>query len=144
MYQSDSTCWPRVLACLLRGQLHSTGPRGKNGTKIFTHYTAEQNRTHQDKIHHFRIIYSPVTDSLRNDNMALSAEGKISVLSFLTGCSISAAYLTLELFHPLSILWRSIHTVIILLLIATNAILLTLLYRTRSDLYQVRMGAYMP
>ena len=68
--------------------------------------------------------------------MSLCKEGKTSLLSFLCGCSISVAYLCLQLFDPLSYL-KSIQTITVLSLIATNGVLLTALFRTHSNLYQV-------
>ena len=71
--------------------------------------------------------------------MALCKEGKTSFLSFLCACSLSVVYFITELFQPLSLVWSSF-MFIILSLIVTNALILAHLYRTKIDMYEVRLG----
>ena len=72
--------------------------------------------------------------------MALCSEAKICLLSFLSTSSLSLVYLVSTLFQTRSFIWKSSFAFIVLSTIIANALILAYLYRTRLDLYEVRVG----
>ena len=73
-------------------------------------------------------------------NMALCSQAKICLLSFLSTSSLSLVYLVSTLFQSRSFIWKSSFAFIVLSTIIANALILAYLYRTRLDLYEVRVG----